>query len=113
MDHGLSLVSFVDVNWGADQRSTTGFCVSFGGNPVAWRFKKQRIASHFTFEATTQIVWLESLFGELQISLAVITQEQQLLLPILCCISNLNVLNWICFHSREGSSWKFGCWSGA
>ncbi|KAA3479431.1 hypothetical protein EPI10_019941 [Gossypium australe] len=40
----LSLVVYADANWGLDfydRRSTTGYCVFFGGNPVCWCSKKQ------------------------------------------------------------------------
>ncbi|XP_016675126.1 uncharacterized mitochondrial protein AtMg00810-like [Gossypium hirsutum] len=74
----LDLVGFSDANWGTDiddRQSTTGFCVFFGGNPVAWGSKKQLVVSRSTAEAeyrglahtVTEIVWLESLLSELHI----------------------------------------------
>ncbi|KAG8489179.1 hypothetical protein CXB51_017224 [Gossypium anomalum] len=72
----LDLVDFFDANWGIDdRRSTTGFCVFFCGNPVAWGSKKQLVVSRSTTEAEyrglahtiTKIVWLESLLSELHI----------------------------------------------
>lgn len=44
--HSLSLVGFVDANWTPDpddHKSTTGFCVFFGGNLFTWGSKKQSI----------------------------------------------------------------------
>ncbi|KAG8471832.1 hypothetical protein CXB51_036626 [Gossypium anomalum] len=87
MDYGLhftravnlDLVGYSDANWGTDvddRRSTTGFCVFLGGNPVAWGSKKQKVVSRSTAEAeyrglahtVTEMVWLESLLSELHIS---------------------------------------------
>ncbi|XP_052478504.1 secreted RxLR effector protein 161-like [Gossypium raimondii] len=42
----LDLVGYSDANCGTDvddRRSTIGFCVFLGGNPVAWGSKKQQI----------------------------------------------------------------------
>ncbi|XP_017624975.1 secreted RxLR effector protein 161-like [Gossypium arboreum] len=74
----LDLVGFSDANWGADvddRRSTTGFCVFLGGNPVAWGSKKQQVVSRSTAEAeyrglahtVTEVVWLESLLSKLHV----------------------------------------------
>ncbi|KAG8498916.1 hypothetical protein CXB51_005284 [Gossypium anomalum] len=87
MDYGLhfttaanlDLVGYSDANWGTDvddRRSTTGFFVFLGGNPVAWGSKKQQIVSKSTAEAiyrglaytVTEVVWLESLLSELHVS---------------------------------------------
>ncbi|KAA3483628.1 putative LRR receptor-like serine/threonine-protein kinase [Gossypium australe] len=61
----LDLVGYLDTNWGTDvddRRSTIGFCVFLGGNPVAWGSKKQQIVSRST------VAWLESLLSELHVS---------------------------------------------
>ncbi|KAG8472122.1 hypothetical protein CXB51_036777 [Gossypium anomalum] len=74
----LDLVSFFDANWGTnidDRRSTTGFCVFFGGNPMAWGSKKQQVVSRSTTKVeyrglahtVTEIVWLKSLLSELHV----------------------------------------------
>ncbi|KAG8501032.1 hypothetical protein CXB51_003112 [Gossypium anomalum] len=50
----LDIVGYSDANWGTDvddQRSTLGFCVFLGGNPVAWGSKKQQVVSRSTSEA--------------------------------------------------------------
>ncbi|KAG8492721.1 hypothetical protein CXB51_010467 [Gossypium anomalum] len=75
----LDLVGFSDANWGTDvddRRSTTGFCVFLGGNPVAWGTKKQQVVSRSTTEAeyrslahtATEVVWLESILSELDVA---------------------------------------------
>ncbi|KAG8485720.1 hypothetical protein CXB51_019072 [Gossypium anomalum] len=75
----LDLVGFSDANWGTDvddRRSTIGFCVFLGGNPVAWGTKKQQVVSRSTAEAeyrslahtAAEVVWLESLLSELHVA---------------------------------------------
>ncbi|KAG8479183.1 hypothetical protein CXB51_029026 [Gossypium anomalum] len=77
----LSLVGYFKANWGTDpdnKRSTTGFCVFLGGNPVSWGSREQEVVSHSTTEAeyrslahaTIEVIWLESLMSELQVKVA-------------------------------------------
>lgn len=74
----LSLISFSDADWGNDTdglRSMTGFCIFLGENAVAWSSKKQHMVSISGTEAeyrslanaTTEIIWIQSLLQELQI----------------------------------------------
>ncbi|XP_016747590.1 uncharacterized protein [Gossypium hirsutum] len=74
----LDMVGYSDANWGTDvddRRSTLGFYVFLGGNPVAWGSKKQ-VVSRSTAEAeyrglahaVTEVIWLESLLSELHVS---------------------------------------------
>ncbi|XP_052487964.1 secreted RxLR effector protein 161-like [Gossypium raimondii] len=72
----LLLEGYSDASWGSDiddRRSTSGFCIFFGGNPVSWSSKKQRVVSRSTTEAeyrslthvTAEIEWIRSLLIEL------------------------------------------------
>ncbi|GMI68566.1 cysteine-rich RLK (RECEPTOR-like protein kinase) 8 [Hibiscus trionum] len=75
----LNITAFADANSGSDLddcRSTSGFCLFFGGNPVSWGSKKQSVVSRSTAEAeyravacaTSEVLWLFSLLQELHVS---------------------------------------------
>ena len=87
LDYGLhlrsapdfSIEAFCDADWAADlddRRSTTGYCIFFGGNLVAWKSQKQVTISRSSTEAefrslastVSEISWIQSLLHELNIS---------------------------------------------
>ncbi|XP_039036162.1 secreted RxLR effector protein 161-like [Hibiscus syriacus] len=89
LEHGLfftqagnfSLVCYIDTDWATseeDRRSTTGYCVYLGGNPIAWCSKKQSVVSRSTSEAeyrslansVSELIWIEHLLDEIGVRVA-------------------------------------------
>lgn len=72
----LEVQCYVDSDWAGstfDRRSTSGFCIAIGGNKIVWKSKKQMVVARSYAEAeytaiakaTTELVWLKQLLGEL------------------------------------------------
>ncbi|XP_040964565.1 uncharacterized mitochondrial protein AtMg00810-like [Gossypium hirsutum] len=75
-DSKFLLEGYSDASWGFDvddRRSTSGFCVFLGGNPVSWSSEKQSVVSRSTAEAeyrsvahtAAEMIWIQSLLAEL------------------------------------------------
>ena len=76
----MLLEGYADVDWASnldDRRSTSGNCVFLGGNIICWSSRKQRVvvrrSTKYEYQAlasaATELVWLNSLFKELGITL--------------------------------------------
>lgn len=76
----LSLSAYSDLDWAGDcndPRSTTGFVLMLGSNPISWVSKKQTTVSHSSTEAeyralaatTTKVSWVRQILKELYVFL--------------------------------------------
>lgn len=76
----LALNAFSDSDWGGERdtgRSTTGYIVYLGSNPISWKSSKQKSVSRSSSEAeykavanaAAEILWIKNLLRELNFSL--------------------------------------------
>ncbi|KAG8472717.1 hypothetical protein CXB51_034739 [Gossypium anomalum] len=87
LDHGLTftktsklmLEGFSDDSWGSyvdDRRSTSGYCVFIGGNPVSWSLRKQQVVSHSSAaEAVAGNLVLHSKFKHVELDLFFVREK--------------------------------------
>jgi hypothetical protein len=77
---GLGLVAFVDSDWGSDpntRQSQTGFLLRLAGGAFSWTSCVQKTVAHSSTDAeymalsdcSRQVVWVRSIFKELNYSL--------------------------------------------
>ncbi|XP_028798944.1 uncharacterized protein LOC114754339 [Neltuma alba] len=76
-----AITAYCDADWASDcndRHSTTGFCIYFGTNLVAWSSKKQATMARSSTEAeyrsmastVTEVLWIKSLLQELRVALS-------------------------------------------
>ncbi|KAG8497024.1 hypothetical protein CXB51_008238 [Gossypium anomalum] len=74
--HWKALECYSDADWASsveDRRSTTGYVVYLGSNPIAWCSKKQAVVSRSSSEAeyrslancVSELLWIKQLLGEI------------------------------------------------
>ena len=104
--HGpLTLTPFTDIDWVGDpfdRKSTTGFMVFLGSNPISWSSKKQTTMSRSSTEAeyralatiAAELSWLRQLFRDLLLFLHHV--------PVLWCdnVSAIALASNPVFHAR-------------
>ena len=74
----LRIEGYCDADWTScldDRRSTSGYCIFVGGNPVSWHSKKQEVVARSTAKAEyramavslCEMIWIRSLLSELRL----------------------------------------------
>uniref|UniRef100_A0A803NF93 Reverse transcriptase Ty1/copia-type domain-containing protein n=1 Tax=Cannabis sativa TaxID=3483 RepID=A0A803NF93_CANSA len=72
----LDIQGYTDADWAGcfdDRKSTSGYCIFFGGNLISWCSKKQTVVARLSTEseyralalATAEIIWIQSLLTEI------------------------------------------------
>ena len=81
-NHGHSNIEcFSDADWAGskiDRRSFTSYCVSFGGNLISWKSKKQNVVARSSAESeyramaqsTCEVIWIYHLLREIGIKVS-------------------------------------------
>jgi len=80
----LPILAYCDADWATDindRRYTSGACVFLGSNLISWWSRKQPVISRSTTEAeyrslaqaTSEILWIQTLFTELKVATTVPT----------------------------------------
>ena len=100
----LRLEAYSDADYARnpnDHRSTGGYCIYLGYNPISWSAKKHHTVSRLSTEAkyhqlaytTAEISWLRSLLKDLGVSLTT---------PLIWCdnISSISLASNSVFHAR-------------
>lgn len=74
----FTISAFSDSDWGGDRdtgRSTSGYVIYLGGNPISWKSSKQKSVSRSSSEAeykavanaAAEITWINNLLQEIQV----------------------------------------------
>ncbi|GMJ03309.1 cysteine-rich RLK (RECEPTOR-like protein kinase) 8 [Hibiscus trionum] len=80
-DSPLNIIAYFESDWAScptTRRSTTGYMIFLGHSLISWKSKKQTVVSRSSAEAeymtmantTSELLWLRSLFEDLQVSLS-------------------------------------------
>lgn len=78
-DSTVELHVYCDSDWATcpmTRRSTTGFCILLGANPISWKTKKQAVVARSSVKAeyramaltSCEVTWLQAMFRDLGIT---------------------------------------------